>query len=1126
MSNEIGIYSFLPWLRHGIANQIDPASTSVAGRSRATFHISLRAEGEALADGAVPLSEPIERDVELYGPGDIIGIDRRAIIKTESRQWITNFESNYLPYIDFYDEDFPWRYTPEVPGNHRLRPWIMLVVLKEDEFEDGAQTADNPLPSIVVSAAENIFPPIEQLWAWAHVHINRDLAASASEITSTNMDAVMPKFEATLQENPDLAYSRILCPRKLSPSSTYHGFLIPVFESGRMAGLGLDPAGTPDVNHGAWEPDAGKPQPEHFPYYFRWMFQTGTMGDFEYLVRLLEPQPVDSRVGRRDIDVQEPGLNLTGINDADLHGVLRLGGALRVPLAALTEDELAEFNKYENWDDASYPHVFQSDLAAFINLGDDYSQKTVDDAHTDTDYDATIPDPDDPTSTIPDPDPLITPPIYGRWHAMVERVLTERDDSPAPQNRNWVHQLNLDPRHRVAANFGTEVVQQNQETYMRAAWEQIGDVLAANQRIRYAQFARYASMHWYQQSVLPMQANPVMQQRALVLTMPVQRRVISQGVTVYKQVKESIVPRVLVSTEARRIMRPRGRLLKLLPFDATRNPTNLLERVNAGEVTANPAKPPLDGAPTLDELADAVQPDPNAVPPFIVDLLRRFPNLRAILRLIIIMLVVALFLLFFLAIIIVPLIIAAVWFYRKLAEWEQLLAPSEGIREENQLPEVVDRLPKSPDFRLIERGDTFRPTIGTSDSAEAVNFKLALRDAYTLLDASRKVATPLRPTRKRLNLEQLTGTLVTAINPAVTIPRHVYSGIFIPPRIREQMEERFVEAMAYPEIDVPMYEPLVDKSEENFLPNLHLIAQNSISLLETNQAFIEAYMVGLNHEFARELLWREYVTDQRGSYFRQFWDVSDYLHDSAEDAETLREKLRDIPPIHRWSKFSDLGDHDHRETGDEDEEEVVLVIRGELLKKYPTAVIYAHRAKWQRNTDGTIDNTVERELDDAGLATATNPPRDKVKTPLYEAKVDPDIYFFGFDLTVETAVGGTGENETDDPGWFFVIKERPGEPRFGLDIGTAEHIYVWNDLAWGNVVPNTQDGDYIQITNSTPTIPLETPLPDTEDEKTEQAVDDVGVSWHKDTHAAEVAYILYQAPVMVAVHASEMMPRK
>ena len=45
--------------------------------------------------------------------------------------------------------------------------------------------------------------------------------------------------------------------------------------------------------------------------------------------------------------------------------------------------------------------------------------------------------------------------------------------------------------------------------------------------------------------------------------------------------------------------------------------------------------------------------------------------------------------------------------------------------------------------------------------------------------------------------------------------------------------------------------------------------------METNQRFVEAYMVGLNYEFARKLLWREYPTDQRGSYFRQFWSVGD-----------------------------------------------------------------------------------------------------------------------------------------------------------------------------------------------------------------------------------------------------------
>jgi hypothetical protein len=79
--------------------------------------------------------------------------------------------------------------------------------------------------------------------------------------------------------------------------------------------------------------------------------------------------------------------------------------------------------------------------------------------------------------------------------------------------------------------------------------------------------------------------------------------------------------------------------------------------------------------------------------------------------------------------------------------------------------------------------------------------------------------------------------------------------------------------MAYPVLDLPMYKPLADMSSELFLPNINLIPENSITLLENNQKFIESYMVGINHEMSRELLWREYPTDQRGSYFRQFWDV-------------------------------------------------------------------------------------------------------------------------------------------------------------------------------------------------------------------------------------------------------------
>ncbi|MBA2556562.1 MAG: hypothetical protein H0V12_04330, partial [Chloroflexi bacterium] len=609
MSPRLGTYSFLPWLRQGLSNEIRAGSIP-AGSSRATIDVTLRVHGTGRGD---PVTEAITRSVPLYGPGDILAIERAAIFRTEPGHRTTNFESNYLPFVEFYDEDFPWRYSPEPVAGHRLRPWLALVVLKEDEFRDRGRTRERPLPFIEVAAPDAVFQPAEQLWAWAHVHMNRDLGASESQVVSTSMVAVLPRLEAALRENADLGFARLLSPRRLDVSTTYHAFVIPSYESGRRAGLGIDPTGA-SATQAAWGAGGGGPEPSHFPFYHRWSFITATFGDFEYLVRLLEARPVDDRVGRRDIDVQNPGSNLSGITVPPIDGVpgregiLRLGGALQVPLATMPAAERAAYDRYDRWDRADFPVPFQRDLAAFINLADDYRAKPAADANADSDYDATVPHPDypeDPARRQTDPDPLITPPLYGRWHGRAERLLTEPDDSPTGFIGGWVHQLNLDPRFRVPAAFGTEVVQRNQEEYMEAAWEQIGDVLAANDRIRLGQLSRFVSQTLFARTLLPLAEDPVRRTRALAMVAPVQSRVLLNGLTVHQQVGASTVPRVLLSPQARRVLRPASRLMRLTPFDERRTPETLIERVNTGEVTANPPKAPLDGAPTLEDIADA-----------------------------------------------------------------------------------------------------------------------------------------------------------------------------------------------------------------------------------------------------------------------------------------------------------------------------------------------------------------------------------------------------------------------------------------------------------------------------------------------------------------------------------------
>jgi hypothetical protein len=114
-------------------------------------------------------------------------------------------------------------------------------------------------------------------------------------------------------------------------------------------------------------------------------------------------------------------------------------------------------------------------------------------------------------------------------------------------------------------------------------------------------------------------------------------------------------------------------------------------------------------------------------------------------------------------------------------------------------------------------------------------------------------------------------------------------------------------------------------------------------------------------------------------------------------------------------------------------------------------------------------------------------------------------------------------NQTDKAGWFFVLKERPGEPRFGLD-NDQQPIAVWNDLSWLDV--QTSSGGYLQLAASADVGLDPQHSPPQTDEKYPQFIDDqkVVTSFGSDLTAAELAYILFQAPVLVAVHASEMLP--
>ena len=75
-------------------------------------------------------------------------------------------------------------------------------------------------------------------------------------------------------------------------------------------------------------------------------------------------------------------------------------------------------------------------------------------------------------------------------------------------------------------------------------------------------------------------------------------------------------------------------------------------------------------------------------------------------------------------------------------------------------------------------------------------------------------------------------------------------------------------------------------------------------------------------------------------------------------------------------------------------EDFVLLLRSELLLRYPDAVIFATRAGEERH-------------------------------PIFTGGFAPDLRYAGFDIPA-----------ADIPTWSIVIMEHPSAPRFGIEVGT------------------------------------------------------------------------------------------
>jgi hypothetical protein len=523
-------YTFLRWLRSGAAGAITGIQGAGAQGSRAVFPVLLRVDGVG----------DVRRDVALHGPGDVVGLSPRQVVRRFPEPGCTTADASCFAHVEFDDPDLPWRYTPfhertapdaagvALAAQGTLTPWLALVVIEEQEGVTLGYTAGDLLPVLEIRAPAVPgleLPAYGELASWAHVQIAGDLPGTARDIT------------ALLDNESHRTLARLVCPRLLEPRKLYVACLVPVFAAGVQAGLGEPVTATLDTP--AWTAAAPSVR---LPIYDSFRFATGPGGDFEAMVRRLQHVHLEDlvddhgvpRVGTRPLDVTSPGF---GVPDHPQSATVPLFGALRVgdgPLAPPAGD-------------------LGDDLVAAVDIGDQ-----------------------------------VAPPVYGRWHAA----------APVPgaaQWPDWLATLNRDPGLRVAAGEGARIVRERQEDFMAACWEQVGAITEANQRLRQAQLALRASSALYVQHVEVLGSVP-----ALQLLAPVLSRVpsaIDPDRTQWADIADSCLPVLALSPHARRLLRPRGPLVRRIERWRNRDvvqrydSAGVIERLAAGDKLGPPPAP-------------------------------------------------------------------------------------------------------------------------------------------------------------------------------------------------------------------------------------------------------------------------------------------------------------------------------------------------------------------------------------------------------------------------------------------------------------------------------------------------------------------------------------------------------
>lgn len=458
----MGKVYILPYLRKGLASYIDK-NTDIKGKKRAEIRVDLNMKVSTAnnADESYDKEETVKgKSIELLGPADIKMLSRNAIIRVSPAETgDVRINCKYCPFIEFYEEDLPWRYTPLEAEHPDFHPWLTLIAVKEDEMKVYMQGSIKVVElNLTAERYTEVFPTLKVLKDVGHVQIDTDDDRIENNNDTSQTESLVNEI---LNDNPNCGKSRILCPSKLEPDTVYNILLIPSYELGRLAalGLGIDFA---DLNTCAWEPtleeQMKRPNGMAFPLYKKWKITTAFAADnFITLAKKLfhtSEKEYDEMNAYLDVDITHSGLASANVKPEN--------AVIDVPASLIFNDKPTNLRE----EDDDYRQALMETLLLNPVFNENDSGKI------------------DMES-----DPWVVPPVYGARHQLKKRLEFEHNTinfNEECDNRCYdiVKDVNLRLRNRIVAGLGAQIVKKNQEEFMNRAWKKVEVVNTVNQIVR------------------------------------------------------------------------------------------------------------------------------------------------------------------------------------------------------------------------------------------------------------------------------------------------------------------------------------------------------------------------------------------------------------------------------------------------------------------------------------------------------------------------------------------------------------------------------------------------------------------------------------------------------------------